>query len=160
MIIGLHHVAVSVPALEDGLAFYRDALGFEQVERTDINGDIPLIEETIGLANPEARMAMLRCGNAHIELWEYTSPPPEDRTARANDHGFSHLAFQVRGIDDEHARLATAGATFVGPPVNFGKISAIYGTDPFGNVIELYEIRDPDRAQINNTPLATGELEQ
>jgi catechol-2,3-dioxygenase len=32
--------------------------------------------------------------------------------------------------------------------VNFGDISAVYGRDPFGNVIEVYEIRDPNRAQL------------
>ena len=37
---------------------------------------------------------------------------------------------------------------FAGPPVNFGGSSAIYGKDPFGNIIELYEIRDPDTAQL------------
>ena len=159
MIIGIHHIAVCVPKLEDGLAFYRDALGFEQVERSDINGELPQVEATIGLKDPDARMAMLRCGNAHIELWEYLSPQPRDRTARPNDHGYTHLALQVRDIEAEHARLETVGVEFVGPPVDFGTISAIYGSDPFGNVLELYEIRDPERAQINNTPLARGELD-
>lgn len=37
---------------------------------------------------------------------------------------------------------------FVGPPVEFGDMSAIYGKDPFGNVIELYEIRDDERPQL------------
>ena len=37
---------------------------------------------------------------------------------------------------------------FVGPPVEFGTSAAVYGRDPFGNVIEIYEIRDPDIAQL------------
>jgi len=37
---------------------------------------------------------------------------------------------------------------FVGPPVDFGVVSAIYGKDPFGNFIELYEIRDARVAQL------------
>lgn len=40
--------------------------------------------------------------------------------------------------------------TFVGEPVDFGSSSAIYGKDPFGNVIELYEIRSPDIAQLRD----------
>jgi catechol-2,3-dioxygenase len=36
----------------------------------------------------------------------------------------------------------------VGPPVDFGDTSAVYGQDPFGNVIEIYEIRNPERAQL------------
>ena len=52
------------------------------------------------------------------------------------------------GSQAEYDRLAAAGMEFAGPPVDFGTSSAIYGKDPFGNVIELYEIRDERIAQI------------
>ena len=52
------------------------------------------------------------------------------------------------GLAAEHARLSAAGMTFVGPPVDFGEAAAIYGRDPFGNVVELYELKTPDRAQL------------
>ena len=45
-------------------------------------------------------------------------------------------------------RLTAVGMVFVGPAQNFGDISAVYGRDPFGNVIEVYEIRDPNRPQL------------
>ena len=39
--------------------------------------------------------------------------------------------------------------TFVADgPVDFGTSSAVYGKDPFGNIIEIYEIRDPAIAQL------------
>jgi glyoxylase I family protein len=44
--------------------------------------------------------------------------------------------------------MRAAGMEFVGEPVDFGTASAIYGRDPFGNVIEIYEIRDPDLPQL------------
>ena len=37
----------------------------------------------------------------------------------------------------------------VGEPVELGGSAAIYGKDPFGNIIEIYEIRDPDIAQLS-----------
>ena len=37
--------------------------------------------------------------------------------------------------------------------VDFGSSSAIYGSDPFGNVIELYEIRDERTAQLQHLQL-------
>jgi catechol-2,3-dioxygenase len=37
---------------------------------------------------------------------------------------------------------------FVGEPVELGTTSAIYGKDPFGNIIEIYEIRDSDTPQL------------
>ena len=39
--------------------------------------------------------------------------------------------------------------TFVGEPVELGGSAAVYGEDPFGNVIEIYEIRDPNIAQLD-----------
>lgn len=148
MIVGIHHVAISVPDLDRALAFYGDLFGFEVVQRSEFNGDFPQADRAIGLDKVAARMAMLRAPNAHIELWEYHNPPPEDRTARPCDHGYPHMALQVRGITEEYERLKAGGMTFVGDPVDFGTSSAIYGRDPFGNVIELYEIRDPSIAQL------------
>jgi catechol 2,3-dioxygenase-like lactoylglutathione lyase family enzyme len=92
MIVGLHHVSISVSDLDRALDFYRDVLGFEEVQRSVFSGDAPLADRAI--------------------------------------------------------RLVEAGMTFVGPPVDFGRSAAIYGRDPFGNVIELYEIRDPAIAQL------------
>ena len=153
MIVGIHHVAIGVPDFAQGLEFYRDVLGFEQVEATQFSGPNPLVEAAIGLTEPSAQMAMLKAGNAYIELWQYAQPTPQEHTLRPCDFGYPHFALEVKDIESEHARLVAAGMEFVGAPVNFGESSAVYGQDPFGNIIEIYEIRDPSRAQIANTPL-------
>jgi len=152
MIVGIHHVAVSVPDLDQALAFYRDLLGFEVVQEGSWDRDHPLADRAIGLDQTAARMAMLKAANAYVELWEYRHPEPVDRRARPCDWGYPHFALQVRGIAEEYARLKAAGMTFAGDPVDFGTSSAIYGKDPFGNVIELYEIRSPDIAQLREAP--------
>ena len=148
MIVGLHHFALGVPDFERGLAFYRDVLGFEVVERTEFNRDHSGADRAIGLREVAAKMAMLKLPNVFLELWQYTNPPPDDHRQRPCDFGYAHVALQVDGIDQEYARLTAAGMEFVGPPMDFGTASAIYGRDPFGNVIELYEIRDARIAQL------------
>jgi len=148
VIVGLHHVSISVPDLDAALQFYSELLGFEVVQRSLFEGNMPLADRAIGLDRVHARMAMLKAPNAFLEIWEYHHPAPEDRTQRPCDHGYAHIALQVRGIDEEHARLSAGGMTFVGPPVDFGRSAAIYGRDPFGNVIELYEIRSPETPQL------------
>lgn len=158
MIVGIHHVAIGVPDLEAGLTFYRDTLGFEQVERSSFSGSTPAVEAAIGIKAPTAHMAMLRTGNAYIELWQYEQPAPRDLRADPPDLGYPHFALEVKDIQTEHARLQAAGMTFVGDPVDFGESAAIYGRDPFGNVIELYEIRTPERARLDNTPLVTADI--
>jgi glyoxylase I family protein len=151
MIVGIHHVAIGVPDFEKGLTFYRDTLGFEVVQRAHFEGNHALADRAIGLPRIAAKMAMLKAPNAFLELWQYTHPAPEDRRGRPCDYGYVHFALQVDGLEAEYARLAAAGMEFVGPPVDFGTSAAIYGRDPFGNVIELYEIRDPRTAQLDRS---------
>ena len=147
MIKGLHHVAIGVPELQVGIDFYCEAFGLTVVERSSIENH-PLASAAIGQPNVVAEMAMLKTSNCYIEMWQYSYPRPSDRVANPQDLGYPHIAFQVEGIDAEVARLTGLGMVFVGPAQNFGDISAVYGRDPFGNVIEIYEIRDPNRPQL------------
>lgn len=148
MIVGIHHVAISVPDLDRALAFYRDLLGFEVVQQSGWDGDFADADRAIGLEGTAARMAMLKAANAFVELWQYQHPVPENRVSRPCDLGYPHMALQVRGMAEEYRRLRQGGMEFVGEPVDFGTSSAIYGRDPFGNVIELYEIRDRETPQL------------
>lgn len=149
MIVGIHHVAIGVPDFQQGLTFYRDVLGFEVVQEGRFKGDSPQADAAIGLRDTHAEMAMLKTANAYIELWSYSNPSPADRRSRPCDYGYPHFALQVDGIEAEYERLRAAGMEFVGEPVNFGTTSAIYGKDPFGNVIEIYEIRDETTPQLS-----------
>ena len=148
MIVGVHHVAIGVPDFAAGLAFYRDVLGFEVLSEGELSGNEPA-DRVIGLADVRAQVAMLKAPNIYIELWSYINPQPDDRRQRPCDYGYPHLALQVRDIQSEYARLKAAGMEFVAEPVELGGSAAIYGSDPFGNVIEIYEIHDPDIAQLD-----------
>ncbi len=139
MIEGLHHVAVGVPSLDDAVTFYEAAFGCELlwISRKDVPKDS--VDAVIGIDGVIADAAMLRFGSTHLELWEYRSPAPADHRSPANGLGYPHIAVAVTDIDGEHARLSELGVTFVGPPVDLGGQKAVYGTDPFGNLIELHE---------------------
>ena len=150
MIVGIHHVAIGTPDLDAALAFYRDGLGFEVVQESAWDKDNPLADRAIGIEKTVARMAMLKAPNAYLEVWEYSEPQPRDLVSQPNDLGYPHMALQVDDIEAEFERLSALGMVFVAEePVNFGPASAVYGRDPFGNVIEIYEIRDPGIAQLS-----------
>jgi glyoxylase I family protein len=140
MIKGIHHVAVNVPDFEAGLAFYTGVLGMDLVWRQQLDGSREEIDATIGLPQVKADLAMLKIGDTHVELWCYENPKPQDRVAKASDYGYPHMALEVEQIEDVYARLSSLGMAFVGPVQHFGASAAIYGQDPFGNVIELYEV--------------------
>ncbi len=149
MIVGIHHVAVGVNDFEKALKFYRDALHFEVVQQSEFDRQ-PMVDQAIGLKDAKARMAMLKGPNAFLELWEYKNPEPRDLRSRPCDYGYPHFALQVDDIQAEYDRLQTHGMTFVGEVVHFGDTSsAIYGRDPCGNIIELYEIKSSDIAQLD-----------
>ncbi len=141
MIVGLHHVAVSTPDIKAAIEFYAGVLGGEVVQESGWNRDFPLADKAIGLKETAAQMAMIKFGNAYIELWQYENPPPKTKNANypPSDHGISHFCLQVKNIHEEYDRLTAAGMTFVGPPQDFGGSYAVYGRDPFGNIIEIYE---------------------
>jgi catechol 2,3-dioxygenase-like lactoylglutathione lyase family enzyme len=142
MIIGIHHTALSVKDMERSLTFYRDLLGMEVVADNSWESN-PKAEKILNLKQPAARQAMLRCGNACIELFEFKHPKPApmapDRPV--NDHGYTHFSLDVKDVDDEYKRLSKAGIVFHCEPVNLGpKCRTTYGRDPDGNVIEFQEL--------------------
>jgi catechol 2,3-dioxygenase-like lactoylglutathione lyase family enzyme len=147
MIRGVHHVAISTPNLERIVAFYRDVVGAEVVYEGGWVRGSPVIDRIVGLADSEAKQAMLKLGNAYLEFFEYVSPPgaPKKPGYGANDHGYTHFCLDVQDIDAEYERLTRGGMTFNCPPPNFpgSPVRATYGRDPDGNIVEIQEIRDP-----------------
>jgi catechol 2,3-dioxygenase-like lactoylglutathione lyase family enzyme len=145
MIRGIHHTAISTPNLDRALAFYRDRLGFHVVFEFAWPAGTEVADRITGLRDSAARAVMLRAGNAHVELFEYASPPPRpcDPGRPVADHGITHLCLDVRDLDAEYARLSAAGMTFHCPPQDIGPgLRTTYGRDPDGNVIELQEVTD------------------
>ena len=103
MIKGIHHTALSTPNLERLLAFYRDVLGFEVVMETGWPPGVAQTNAMMGLDDSAAKVVMLRAGNTHLELFEFSLP--EAATGDPNrpvcDHGITHLCLDVSDIDQE-----------------------------------------------------------
>ena len=145
MIRGIHHTALSTPDLDRMLAFYRDLLGLEVVSEFAWPAGTELADRITGLEGSAARAAMLRAGNAHIELFQYTSPEPGrlDPERPVCDHGITHICLDVVDVDAEYERLRAAGMRFHCPPQDLGPdVRTTYGRDPDGNVLELQEVRN------------------
>lgn len=146
MINGVHHVAISTPNLDRLLAFYRDQLGFEEIQRTSWPRGTTQIDQVLGLRDSAAQQAMLKTGNLCLELFEFESPAPEpmnpDRPVC--NHGHTHLCMDVTGIESVYERLLAAGVRFHAPPQDFGDVRATYARDPDGNVFEIQELMNRD----------------
>jgi catechol 2,3-dioxygenase-like lactoylglutathione lyase family enzyme len=143
MIRGIHHLAISTQDIERAKTFYCDLLGFELVLDAGWPKGVKILDDLIGLEDSAAKMAMLKRGNAMLELFQFESPTPEpkDPDRPVHHHGLTHLCLDVTDLVTEHARLKAAGMRFNCDPLDLGGSVCVYGRDPDGNVIELQELK-------------------
>lgn len=130
-----NHVALSVPNIEESIAWYEKMLGFKGTIRP-------------GQPGARQRVADLRRGNITIELFQVTdaAPLPESRKNPSEDfrtHGVKHFGFEVKNLSAVLAELKAKGVKMafemrVTPTEDFAFIS-----DNAGNAIELIEHKTP-----------------
>jgi|SRR5919201_139525 methylmalonyl-CoA/ethylmalonyl-CoA epimerase len=96
-------VALTVPDFDEALAFYRDALGLEQV--ADWSTDT-------------GRVVLLEAGRATLELFDEAQAGVVDEIeAGRRVSGTVRLALKVADSEEVARRLVAAGAEQVAPPV-------------------------------------------
>jgi catechol 2,3-dioxygenase-like lactoylglutathione lyase family enzyme len=115
-------VALTVPDFDEAVAFYRDALGLEQV--ADFSGE-------------NGRVILLSAGRATIELFDEPQAAAVDMIeAGKRVSGVVRLALEVPDSEATARRLVLAGAEEVAPPV----------TPPWGG--RNARVRAPDGMQL------------
>jgi methylmalonyl-CoA/ethylmalonyl-CoA epimerase len=96
-------VVLTVPDFDEAVAFYRDALGLEQL--ADWSGD-------------DGRVILLDAGRATIELFDEHQAESVDRIeAGRRLSGPVRLAAEVSDLDATTQRLVAAGAETMAAPV-------------------------------------------
>jgi glyoxylase I family protein len=140
MIRGIHHIGLHTPNIQRMLDFYHTGLGFEILYEMEWR-DSEAIDDVVDLKKSAGRVVYLRAGNVHIELLEYSAPPPRvAEPLRPCDYGYTHICFDVTDADAVWERMSKLGITFPRRPVDAGLVKLIYGKDPDGNLIEIQEI--------------------
>jgi len=115
-------VALTVADLDEALAFYRDALGLEQVA---------------DWSSGDGRVVVLTAGRATLELFDEQQAETVDRIeAGRRVSGTVRLALEVTDSESTARRLVAAGAEEVAPPV----------TTPWGE--RNARLRAPDGMQL------------
>lgn len=115
-----YSVTIDVPKLEEGLRFYRDALGLTEVAR------------------PMPSYAILRCGNAQIGLMEKpagTKPAKGTSDVRRYERHWTpvHVDFQVEDFETILAKAVNAGATCEQKFEGGARPAIAFCSDPFGH---------------------------
>ena len=131
---GVNHFAVSVPDLEETLAWYHRVFGFTVFDRSEIPG--------VGF-----RVAHMRGPGLLLEVFQVSGakPLPEERTLPNADlmtHGNKHISFGVPDGPAAKAELEALGVEVV----KVAEVDGTYGVfirDNTGNLIEIFEERGP-----------------
>ncbi len=127
----VHHIALVVRDLDEALAFYRDVLGLEMIERREV-------------AEEGVEIAFLSAGESMIELLRPLSD--EGGVARFLDkrgEGLHHICLAVDDVEVAVERLRAAGAQVLNeePRVNDHGVRYVFvhPKSAHGVLLELYE---------------------
>ena len=144
MIKGVHHTCITVSNLEQSIAFYRYVLGLELVmtEESERSGDDR--SKALGVAKAKVKLAILRAGDAQVELIEYVTAQGRPYDRNNNDVGAMHIAFRVDDIDAAYQRLLDHRVRFTAPPATIpaGPMAGwrwTYFFDPDGVSLEIIQ---------------------
>jgi methylmalonyl-CoA/ethylmalonyl-CoA epimerase len=131
MIVRIDHVAIAVPALEEGLRFWSEALGLE-----------PRTVEAVPAER--VRVAFLPVGEAHLELVEPTAEDsPVAGYLAARGGGMHHLTLAVRDLDAMLERVRARGVEVLGGGARAGargrRVAFLHPRSTGGVLVELAE---------------------
>jgi methylmalonyl-CoA/ethylmalonyl-CoA epimerase len=123
------HIGIAVPALDDILKFYQDALGLHLHE----------IEE---VPEQKVRVAMFPVGETNLEFLEPTaSDSPIAKFIEKKGQGIHHIAIGVEDIDAVLAELKARGARLINetPVTGAGgkRIAFVHPASTAGILLEL-----------------------
>lgn len=115
-----YSVSIDVPSLEEGLRFYRDVFGLEEVSR------------------PVPSYVVLKCGSGTLGLIEKAAgskPAPGSDDVRRYERHWTpvHIDFHVDDFDGVLARALAAGARCEQKFAVDGRPPIAFCSDPFGH---------------------------
>jgi catechol 2,3-dioxygenase-like lactoylglutathione lyase family enzyme len=143
-IVGIDHIGINVPDLDQAVAFFHDMFGFEPVTRI---GPVPINaswKQAYHLhdAASEVTLVMLRAGDgANIELFGYKPGAGSTQQPYRDDIAATHIALYTTDIDGAKAYLESKGIKFLTDINSGGGDTAgerwVYFETPWGASIEL-----------------------
>jgi catechol 2,3-dioxygenase-like lactoylglutathione lyase family enzyme len=150
---GVDHFGVTVPDMDEAVAFFADVLGCEEVFTIgpfrDDEGDFMATRLDVHPRAVIPRIKMLRCKNgANIELFEYEVSDQNPTPPRNSDIGGYHLAFYVDDISAAVEHLRSKNVRILGDQplrmeegANAG-VSWVYFVAPWGMMMEFVSYPD------------------
>lgn len=138
MTLTAHHHGITVSDLDRAVAFYRDTLGLDVLDRFSVGGKA--FATGVGTEGASADFAHLDAGDTRLELVSYD---PEGETAdrpEPNRPGATHLGFAVDDVDAVYDGLPDDVETVSPPRTTESGTRICFLRDPEENLVELLEL--------------------
>ena len=124
------HVALKVEDVDESLAFYRESLGAEVIERGDgTGGEGAEAVEYVALALADKRLYL-------FDRAPYEAAGLVDETLPT---GVLHFGYVVDDVEAASRELRESGVEFVMEPTRFGDLEVAFFRDRDGVRVELIE---------------------
>ena len=145
--VGVDHIGMTVPKLQDGIDFFTKVLGCQYVYTAGPFADPKgkWMETNLAVdAGASTTLAMVRCGpTQNIELFQYDANDQVKTPMKNSDVGGFHLAFYVTDLKQAVDYLKTVpGVQVLGDPTPVsgqpnGGETFVYFKTPWGANMEL-----------------------
>ena len=128
----IHHLALLVHDIDDALLFWRDILGIEPSNISEIPQE-------------SARIAFLPLGESQIELVQPTSPDSGlNRFLEKHGPGMHHVCLQVEDLSRLLSQLKSKGVVMINDEPKVGEdgrtYTFIHPKSTQGVLVELYQL--------------------
>ena len=135
--LSAHHFGITVTDLDRTVAFYRDVLGLDVLDRFSVSGEA--FATGVSVDDATGEFAHLDAGDARIELVEY-DPVGDDATGGdVNQPGATHLGLAVSDLDAFYETLPADVETLSAPQTTESGTRILFVRDPEGNLVEVLE---------------------
>ena len=143
---GMHHIGITVPDIEEGIAFFKAVFGAVDVFRTgpfDVDEKFMTRCLGAGAGTKIKDLVFLSCGRGvNVELFEYSGEDKKARPRRNSEVGGTHLCFEVDDVVASSKRLRAQGVEMLEGPnlVTEGPLAGfnwIYFYAPWGQSLEI-----------------------
>lgn len=145
-VYGMHHIGITVPDIEQGIAFFKTVFGAVDVFRTGpFDVDDNFMKNRLGAA-PTSKirdLVFLRCGKGtSVELFEYSGEDKNAPQKRSSEVGGMHICFEVEDVFAAAERLKAQGIEMLEGPnvVEEGPLAGfkwVYFRAPWGQMLEI-----------------------
>jgi len=167
-ILRIMHCNVNCSDLDRSLAFYRDFVGLEPVQRTH---PIPQDGRAFGMPGDVQWDAWMMSdgrwpNGTVIDLLEWKQPPPTGTPyAEANHLGLFRICLLAPDLDALYTRACETGVVCLSPPVDVPiqaehapSVRALFTRDPDGTLVEFIERPGLDGVQLIHVNVNCSDL--